>query len=289
MIQLRALIRVTVQEYIRSKTMLALLLIGCFFVLIFSCCGLSESMSVNNQIVAKESQIDLFWGVAYWILALYGVAGSVLLSMNCVSSEIRSRRAALVWTRPISRMTWLIGKIIGVWIVTAIDTGVLFLLIYFLIVAKLKIVSFFPFVGFSILLLEILAIIILVSTLSIRFSDVISGFLGSIIYGVSLVIGMDWVQAYFFQIQEYLAQTNTAPAELLRAFLQEPPSILWQIFFWITYIITPHFGNIQGIGRKLASHSPIALSLDWWSFLSVLLYSLIFLIIGRREIKRMEF
>ncbi len=284
-----AIVDITIREFIRSKVMLVLLLIGGFFVLFFACCGLGGDMELNNQVLAEQSQVGLFISLGFRVLSIFGALGSIFLGMNAVAGELQNKRAILILTRPISRITWLLGKTIGTWLVVAIDTTVLFVIAYALAAFKIKALLLAPFAGFGLLLFMLLALTLFVTTLSLVLPGIAAGFLGLVTLIVSWIMGLDFLQAYFFQITDYFEKPDSMMAQIMSQALTKAPSTVSQIVYWAMNIVVPHFGNVLDVAGSVAAGDPVGLSLDWWSLLALAIYSAVLVILGRYGLSRREF
>ncbi len=284
-----AIVEITIREFVRSKVMIVLLIIGVLFVLFFACCSFQGSISQQGYELSGSEKANIFLAICFRILAVFGVLGTVFLSMNSLAYEIQSKRATLILTHPISRTDWLLAKTVGTWLTVALDTTVLFILCYGLTIFKLKEFFWQPFAGFCVLLAVLFILTLFVIVLSVLLPAIASGFLTLIIYAISWVMSLDWVQAYFFLIDDYFTKPESSWAGMLAQIIREPPSLAAQIFYWFIYILVPHFGNVQGIGLKITSRSPVGLAMDWWSILFLTIYALLFVVLGHHLLKRKEF
>lgn len=280
-----AIVRITIMENIRSKIMPVLLVVGVGFTLTFACCGLgSDQMVVNGQQLAVQSQVEMFFSAGFWILTIFGGLGSIFLGMNVLSADINSHHIMLIFTRPIYRVIWLLGKITGTWLTVVIDTLVLFVVVYGLALIKTKSLILGPFPGMLVLVFLFLALTTLVIVLSLFLANVGAGFVSFLAYLTSWVLSFDVLQAYFFQIENYF-QSNTT-GSFFAQFITEPPSVAMQAIYSAMYWVVPQFGNVQGLARKIAANSSIDLALDWWSLLFLLIYGGLLLALGQWQLQR---
>lgn len=280
---------ITFLENIRSITMHVLLIIGLAFIGVFSCCFLGGNVSFNGQQLSGLSQVSYFVQVSFVVLTAYGVLGTVFLGMNTLSADIKTNRIVLLITRPISRTTWFLARITGSWLTVAVNTTILFLFVTFFGYSNLGIVSASSFQGFAILLFMLFTLAIFVGSLSLWMPDVSAGFLGIVTFGFSWVMGIDIIQAYFFRIQEYITNNTSEIGQIFDQFYQNEPGAVAKIGYWIAYVVVPHFGNVQSIASKIASLNDVKLSLDWWSFLFLVVYCLILIGLAHITLKRREF
>ena len=92
-----------IQESLRKKI---LFIIGLFFlILIIS--------SFFLQAVSQEDKIKLIEGISFGSMAFFGVLAAIFLSATSLPEEIEGKLIQVVMTKPVGRLNFLLGKMLG--------------------------------------------------------------------------------------------------------------------------------------------------------------------------------
>lgn len=164
----------TAKEVIKSKVLINTLLIGV---------GLFISTYIAYSFTYGEpARVALDFGLGALSLSTVGIA--LFIGVGILSDEINNRTVYLVISRPVSRWSFLLGKILGLFLVLFLNViilSVVTLLLYFLIGGSYQSLISWAIVFIGI---EAMIVLIVVSLFSLITSKVLSVILTIVVYVV---------------------------------------------------------------------------------------------------------
>jgi Cu-processing system permease protein len=101
--QIVSLSRTTLIENIRNKALTVLILTG--VILLFA------SLVLANMAIGDS--IRVITNSGFWILGIYGLITTLFLGLNAIQEDIRKKSIYMLFSRPVNRYVYLIGKFVG--------------------------------------------------------------------------------------------------------------------------------------------------------------------------------
>ena len=280
----------TVLENFRARMLGVIAIIFFVFYSFFnSCCCSNARMSLQGLELTSTDQAILSLKAGYWLIFIIGVLSTVLFSMTALKAEFDTDRIYLIFARPISRSTWLFGKIFGTWLSVLIDVTIIMAIVYGAVVIKHPELIWQPILPFLIVYFNLLVFTIIIMVMSLVLPSVLAGFIGIIIIALSMFLCLDLLQAYFFDLKTFFSQENQALYAFLTQIFSENPSPVMKTLYGIAYFLVPQFGNLHDIAKSFIEGKSVQLSLDWWSFLQVAIIGSVMLWAGHYLIRKKSF
>ena len=168
---LTAIIKNTFREGIRNKLFIALLFVVASFIIIMLFYFNAEiTTSVGGQVgyIAGPEKAKFAVGILYRFGLFIGVVTQILISMRGVGADLGGRGGELILTKPLSRNTYMLGKMLGNWL-----SVVFFILLSFILVELLSLLILGEFIVSSFLGFLVLSFTLLLLTALIYFFSVL--------------------------------------------------------------------------------------------------------------------
>lgn len=162
----------TAKEIIKSKILINVMLLGLALMLL--------TYVAFSFTYGEPSRVALDFGLG--ILSLSSVAIAIFIGVSLLSKEIENRTVYMIVSRPVPRFCFILGKIIGLASVLAINVlmlSFLTLLCYFVVGGEYQ-----PIIGWSIFftLLEAVIVLLVVCALSLVTTPTLSTLFSIMIY-----------------------------------------------------------------------------------------------------------
>jgi ABC-type transport system involved in multi-copper enzyme maturation permease subunit len=158
---------------------------------------------------------------------MYGITG--LLSKASLSAELKSGSALIFLTQPLSRVQYLLGKIAGLFLLSAGFLVVLSLIFYFSTRGRLDFSLMAILAGDAALALGLLFIIILVFWFSLFLPPLLAFAGAGLVYAVSLFHDFSYALPRFSPLTNPPSTASVAD-----------PTLLWDVFW-------PKLGSLQAL------------------------------------------
>ncbi len=202
--QILAIARITVKENLRNKAFTSIIIIGVtlFFAM----------MPLAHMAVGEKSRVVLDGG--FWIIGISGLAGALFLCLNTIQREIKQKTSYLLFSRPMDRWVFILGKALGIFLVLLFTNSILnlfFILELYLIGIS---ISYELLIGLSSIFLEWCVL----AGFSLLFSVFTSPFLHGIFLTALYFIG-HWTKDLYAY-----AENSTDP------FMQKLLIVLYTVF-----------------------------------------------------------
>ena len=266
------IIRATLTDELHRKSVYVFTGLAILFVLMLRGC-------FDNEVVMNGQRLDgitIGWHaslVAFQLIAGVGVFVAILIGMRVLQRDRSNGTTVALLSKPVSRLEYVIAKVIGVWLLAYGITFVLHLTVYVIMLLKTggSIPFFIP--ASLIISLNILCIVILVMLLSTILPDILA----------ALCCGIIWIVGYASD-SWYVASRNTMIKAVLEQMQRpEQPVALWRIL-WLK--ITAVQYDAVGIIKETGSVFPGS----WHPLLNVTVYAVVALLLlcfrfSREEIR----
>ena len=176
----------TLRDELQYKSFYVLAIIAILFVLLLRGC-FSSDVVVNNEHV---DAVTVGWHaslVAFHIIAGAGVLFGLLLGMRVMKRDKDNGMLVSILSRPVSRMEYVTGKIMGIWVLASGLTFLLHMTVYIIMLINTggRITFFIP--ASLLISLNVLFAVVVVVLFSLLMPDVIAALLGIFISVVSFI------------------------------------------------------------------------------------------------------
>lgn len=214
---------------LKSKLLILLLIISALFGLITTC-FYGAQITSEGGVLDAESQVSLARNLSFHLAAFWGMILSVFLGMTAVSAPIDDGRAAIILSKPASRLELVFGQVLGVLFTVAVSVGALLLISWVLFTLRLRTFDLYIWLGFGVVLLGFLLAAAMVAAVGMFVPRLIAGVFGVVVYLASF-------PAAFPQLREVFEGTGS----IILADI--PWYVRWGAEVYFTFM--PPLGNIQ--------------------------------------------
>jgi ABC-type transport system involved in multi-copper enzyme maturation permease subunit len=227
----------TIRDFLHQRSFYVFTAVSVLFVLLLRGCFKGDVM-VNGQ---QLDTVTVGWHMAVIAFHLISVAGmfiGVLLGMRAVRSDRDNGTLVFIMSKPVSRLQYIIGKTIGIWILSFVFMFLLHLTVYLIMLFYTGGRIPWYLAASVISSLNVFFAVAVVVTLSLFLPDTIAAFLTVIIGIVSFV--SDSVYAAMKTAMARSIMENTG--------LPQHPVALWRI-------VWPKIGMLQQYASSLIRES----------------------------------
>lgn len=235
----------TFKEIIKSKVLVNVLILGLLQLLV--------TYIAYSFTYGEPSRVALDFGIGTLNLSAIGIA--IFMGVGLLSDEIENRTVYMIISRPVSRSSFILGRLLGllsILIVNIVTLSVISLLLYFITGG-----DFQPLILWTIFatLLESMIVLIIVSLLSMLTSKTLSVLLTILIYILGNAIDAAKLLE-FVKIRPLLGHILDAYHFLLPGFYKFnfKPYLLYKQSLSIEYLTTSiGYGLLYAIGLVFLS------------------------------------
>lgn len=263
--------QLTIHEALRKRVLLAALLLGLAFLVVFGVGFYFMNREVLTAPRGPQTQVQR--GLIYIFLTMAGlyavnflmVMMAALLPVDTLSGEIRSGAIQSLVTKPLRRSEVVLGKWLGFWVILA---GYLLLMAGGVLAIAYLISSVIPpdvWVGLGLMLLEATLLLTLSIAGGTRLSTLANGVMVFGLFGLAFIGG--WIEQIGMLFQNETARTVGIITSLL-----VPSEALWQL---AAYNMQPTLMR----DMALTPFSPASVPSNWMIVWAVG-YTLLILLLG---------
>lgn len=263
--------QLTIHEALRKRVLLAALLLGLAFLVVFGVGFYFMNREVLTTPRGPQTQVQR--GLIYIFLTMAGlyavnflmVMMAALLPVDTLSGEIRSGAIQSLVTKPLRRSEVVLGKWLGFWVILA---GYLLLMAGGVLAIAYLISSVIPpdvWVGLGLMLLEATLLLTLSIAGGTRLSTLANGVMVFGLFGLAFIGG--WIEQIGMLFQNETARTVGIITSLL-----VPSEALWQL---AAYNMQPTLMR----DMALTPFSPASVPSNWMIVWAVS-YTLLILLLG---------
>ncbi|MCC7161260.1 MAG: ABC transporter permease [Anaerolineae bacterium] len=263
--------QLTIHEALRKRVLLAALLLGLAFLVVFGVGFYFMNREVLTTPRGPQTQVQR--GLIYIFLTMAGlyavnflmVMMAALLPVDTLSGEIRSGAIQSLVTKPLRRSEVVLGKWLGFWVILA---GYLLLMAGGVLAIAYLISSVIPpdvWVGLGLMLLEATLLLTLSIAGGTRLSTLANGVMVFGLFGLAFIGG--WIEQIGMLFQNETARTVGIITSLL-----VPSEALWQL---AAYNMQPTLMR----DMALTPFSPASVPSNWMIVWAVG-YTLLILLLG---------
>lgn len=242
---------------LRKHYLYIILIIGLFFILL-SGCLYSSTMTINQKVLETGEVADIARTVSFHLVTFWGVLLTILFGARVYKEEYRSGHLEMVLSKPIPRWYYVVGRLLGSYIILLICVFSLGLITNIIYCVRLQTIDLNIWPGFGIISFEILLTLLFVSTLSLIIPRIIAIIVNLIAYLVSFIIGIEVVR-----------EAMTHPD------ISTKTRVIWKII----HIITPPLAGIQTLASKVISREVIEF-FDYQALIQAGIYSVVLFLIS---------
>jgi ABC-type transport system involved in multi-copper enzyme maturation permease subunit len=142
--------KITIKECLRFRVLYFIFGIALLFIIAGKGCSpgtvKGKGIFFDESALVSLAMNVAFHGIAFWSMVLCG-----LLAVQALPREIESGTAALTLSRPVSRSTFVAGKLLAVCAVSALNLFVLGTIFFILFYLEFGLLNFWMFAGFCVL------------------------------------------------------------------------------------------------------------------------------------------
>ncbi len=218
--KVRTIIGATVADEMHHKSVYVLGGLAVLFIFMLRGC-FDNDVTLNGQ---RLDGATIGWHaslIAFHLIAAAGIVVGILLGMRTMTRDAESGTMVAILARPVRRIDYLIGKVVGVWLLAYGCTFVLHLTVYLIMLFKTggRITLFIP--CSLIVSLNVLFAVTAVLLLSRVVPDIVAALIG----------GAIWIVGYLSDAA-YVAAQNESVRSILRQMPYGDQSVaLWRIFW----------------------------------------------------------
>ena len=259
----------TILDLMRNKSFYVLLGMAVFFVLLIRGCYKAD-LSLNGELV---DNVTLAWyasKIAFHLIANGMILMAAMLSMSLFSKDEENGSLVLFLSRPVSRGQYVLGRIIGTWLLAAAFMFILHLTIFFITWIKTGGVIPGYLTASLICSLNLLFIIFLVALLSLFMPDFIAAMMALAVAAVS-----------FLSDGAFLVMQNKVVQSALSEDMFSAPT-LWRALFPKISLLQ-HYAVTQITGDEFQRMGPVHPMINLMVY-SLLIAMLLLLNFNRKEI-----
>ena len=261
MVPLLRIAKFTFIDEVRQRSFVALFVACVMGVLLIRGCY-HGNYQVNGQTVDAETIVRTVSKATFHMIAFGVMVIAALLSMRIFRRDRAEGTLSSVLSKPIERWQYVIGKIIGVWGLSALFMFILHGLVFLLTAISLKIFMPEVLVGSLLCSINLLFVVIALLLLSLLMPDIVA-FLCITAVGISGFIADGIAAASKSQFVQAMVQQSAG---------QPQAEVTW----WkIVYVLWPKLLGVQQVASSLmegeVSHGLAAV----YPLVNVLLYCLI--------------
>lgn len=218
--RINIIIRSTLNDELHQKSIYILTAVAVLFVLLLRGC-------FDNEVVMNGQRLDgvtIGWHAslaAFHIIAGAGVFVAILLGMRVLQRDRSNGTTAALLSKPVSRIEYIVAKVIGVWLLAYGLTFILHLTVYGIMLLKTggRIGMFIP--ASFITAINIFCAVTLVILLSSVLPDI----------AAALCCAVVWLVGYVNDTMFVAAQNEFVKTMLRQMQAGEYPVTLWQVFW----------------------------------------------------------
>lgn len=182
----------TIVDEVHQKSFLVMFVLSVILVFLVRGCYQGNYM-MNGQELDSEAIVATVSKIAFQIITFALMLVTALLSMRVFKRDRDEGMQSCIFSKPITRMQYVMGKILGLWILSAFFMFVLHAIIFLTVLIKLNIVMPGYLVASAICSLNLLFVVIVTLLLSLIMSDMVA-FL--CVMGIAITSFMaDWIYA----------------------------------------------------------------------------------------------
>ncbi|MBE7413102.1 MAG: ABC transporter permease [Leptospiraceae bacterium] len=252
----------TLKEALRKKFVLVIIFTsGIFLLLNFLCEPSSIKVNSNGEEknVSSIGSYIVFILISFWSMAISG-----LMTAGLISDELENKNYIMVLSKPVSRLTYLLGKFFGVFFLVLCNAVIFLIIQNVLTIAKSGKFEINLWLSLFIMLLDFVLLISIVMFLTIQVNKIAGIFLSLALVVITTLINIPIYDSSISQSLE-LAPTKKAILEILYWVLPQFGTVFFQASTHVAKSVTQtHY---------LGYYSMIQVSV-WifivWVFLSVL-------------------
>jgi ABC-type transport system involved in multi-copper enzyme maturation permease subunit len=193
-------------------------------------------MTVNQTLLQTKEVIGVARTISFHLVTFWGVLLAILIGAQIYKEEYRNGHLEMILSKPIPRWNYLLGRLIGSYIILLISLFSLGLINNIIYNIRLQTFDLQIWLGFGVVTFEILLVVIFVSTLSLILPRFISIIIALIAYLINFIMSIGIVK-----------ETVNLPET------PKTTKIIWKTI----YYITPQIAEIQSIASKTMSRTPL--------------------------------
>jgi len=249
----------TILDDMRQKSLLVMLVICALFVVLVRGCY-SGSYMMNGQALDAQTIVLFISRITFHFIAAGTMLLAALLSMRLFRRDREEGMMACILSKPVDRWQYIAGKVLGVWVLSAVFMFLLHGMVCVFTSIALKV--FLPqYLAASLLCsLNLLFVVLAVLLLSLMLPDIVA-FLGVLAVGVvGLAVDGIWAVSH-----------NPAFQQMMR-----PSGSLQEVTGWqVLYYLWPKLSGIQQIASSLIGSAPFRDAWSLYPLVNLVLYLLI--------------
>ncbi|KQC07670.1 MAG: hypothetical protein APR62_06160 [Smithella sp. SDB] len=182
----------TIADEVRQKSFLVMFVVSVIFVFLIRGCYQGNYM-INGQELNAEAVVATVSKITFHIITVTLMLVTALLSMRVFKRDRDEGMQSCIFSKPITRMQYVMGKILGLWVLSSFFMFVLHAIIFLTVLLRLNIVMPGYLAASVLCSLNLLFVVIAVLLLSLMMPD-IAAFL--CVMGIGIIsFAADWIFA----------------------------------------------------------------------------------------------
>jgi ABC-type transport system involved in multi-copper enzyme maturation permease subunit len=250
--------RVTLSDEVRQKSFIVICAICAVFVFMSRGCYQGNYM-VNGQLLNAGTLAGTVSKVTFHIIAAGVMLMAALLAMRAFRRDRDQGMQACILSKPITRWQYVLGKVLGLWVLAALLMFILHGIVLFITFIHVKVLIAGYFAASLLCALNLLFVVVAVLLLSLLMPDIIA-FMGVLSIGI-ISLAADAIYAiHKSQIVQTLIQ-NQSHTDLT--------------FSKVVYFVWPKLSGTQQAAAALINHTGFYGFESVYPVMNVLSYCLI--------------
>jgi len=258
-----AIAKVGLKECLGFKVVYLVFIMSVLFILLGKSCSPGK-ITGNDVFFDAQARQSLAMKVAFNGIVLWSMMFCGLVAANIVSRELEDGSAIITLSRPLSRLSFMLGKVLSVLVISVVNLFLLGGIFFVLFYIEVGHINFNIFLSFFFVILNLIMYTLLIVLLTLFMPRFITPLIGLFIYLTSC-----WAALPFYYTKLNLLWIPSDTVINLHRYL-------------------PRFGDLQficaGFIDSLACFNELAVPLFSILFYCVVLWFLIMVVFKRRQI-----
>jgi ABC-type transport system involved in multi-copper enzyme maturation permease subunit len=251
----------TLIDEVRQRSFVIMFAICAIFVFLMRGCYQGDYM-VNGQLLDAGTVVRTVSKATFHVIAACVMLIAALLSMRIFRRERDDGMQSCILSKPIARRQYVMGKILGLWALSALFMFILHGIVFFITFINLKILLPEYLIASLLSSFNLLFVVVVVLLLSLLMPDVIA-FLCVTGIGVGSLI-TDWISA--------ISHSQTIQAIMQNPGAQPHSDLTW----WkVICYLWPKISGVQQSASSVISHEAFGGFGSIYPLINILVYCLI--------------
>ncbi len=251
----------TLADEVQQKSFVIMFIICAIFVFLIRGCYQGNYL-VNGRLLDAETVVRSVSKVTFHIIAAGVMLITALLSMRVFRRDRGDGMQSCILSKPVARWQYVVGKIIGLWALSALFMFTLHSVVFLITSINLKVVMPEYLIASLLCSFNLLFVVVAVLFLSLLMPDIVAflcvmgiGIVGFVADGISAI----------------------SHSQMAQAMMQQPGAHSQSDLTWwkVTYYLWPKLSGVQQLASLLIGSEAFPGSGSIYPLINVLLYCLI--------------